>query len=127
MGCANLTSITLPDTVTSIGNQAFRNSGITSITIPDGVTRIRPGTFRSPNLTSITIPSNISSIENYAFANANSLTTVISLATAAPTLGTLPFYQVPATTITVPKGSTASYVTAGADGKYGGLEIVEAS
>ena len=33
-GCSNCTSITLPDTVTSIGHDAFRNSGITSFTMP---------------------------------------------------------------------------------------------
>lgn len=33
-GCSNCTSVTLPDTTTSIGHDAFRNSGITSFTVP---------------------------------------------------------------------------------------------
>ena len=38
--CTSLTSITIPNSMTSIGRDAFRNSGITSITIPRSVTSI---------------------------------------------------------------------------------------
>ena len=57
-GCTRLTSVTIPDTVTSIGNYAFRNcTGLTEITIPDGVTSIGEGAFAGCNgLTRITIP-----------------------------------------------------------------------
>ncbi|MFL2480011.1 MAG: leucine-rich repeat domain-containing protein [Verrucomicrobiales bacterium] len=44
--CSNLTSITIPDSVTSIGSSAFeRCSNLTSITIPDGVTSIGGSAF----------------------------------------------------------------------------------
>jgi hypothetical protein len=40
-GCSGLTSITIPDSVTSIGQYAFYKCvGLTSITIPDSVTSI---------------------------------------------------------------------------------------
>ncbi|MCM1437842.1 MAG: leucine-rich repeat protein [Roseburia sp.] len=57
-GCSGLTSITIPNSVTSIGAGAFRNcSGLTSITIPDSVTDIGCGAFEGcSNLTSITLP-----------------------------------------------------------------------
>ena len=39
--CSNLTSITIPSSVTSIGSSAFSGcSGLTSVTIPEGVTSI---------------------------------------------------------------------------------------
>ena len=45
--CSGLTSVTLPDSVTSIGDYAFSGcSGLTSITIPDSITSIGDYAFR---------------------------------------------------------------------------------
>ena len=46
----NLTSITIPDSVTSIGSDAFRQTGLTSITIPSSVTSIGRMAFASNSL-----------------------------------------------------------------------------
>ena len=52
--CGNLTGVNIPNTVTSIGQWAFCQSGITSITLPEGVTEIGPIAFGvCPNLTSV--------------------------------------------------------------------------
>jgi hypothetical protein len=68
-GCSSLTSITIPSSVTSIGNYAFCNcSSLMNITIQDGVTSIGEYAFAyCSNLISITIPSGMKSIGNYAF------------------------------------------------------------
>ncbi|MBR2333397.1 MAG: leucine-rich repeat domain-containing protein, partial [Rikenellaceae bacterium] len=46
-GCKGLTSITIPDGVTEIGELAFSGcTGLTSITIPDSVTSIGENAFK---------------------------------------------------------------------------------
>ena len=55
-GCISLTSVVIPDSVTSIGNYAFYGcSSLTSIVIPDSVTTIGWGAFSNcTSLTSVT-------------------------------------------------------------------------
>ena len=76
--CSMLTSITLGDSVTSIGGIAFSNcTGLTSVTIGDGVTSIGNSAFaRCTSLTSITIPDSVTSIGQYAFDKCTSLRSV---------------------------------------------------
>ena len=75
-GCTSLTSITIPDSVTSIGGRAFDGcTSLTSITIPDSVTSIGELAFNNcTSLTSISIPDSVTSIIWYAFENCTSLT-----------------------------------------------------
>ena len=77
-GCTSLASITIPNSVTSIG-QAFRDCGsLTSITISDSVTSIGSYTFwYCDSLTSITIPDSVTSIGKNAFYKCVSLTSII--------------------------------------------------
>ena len=77
-GCSSLTSVTIPDSVTSIGGYAFFGcSSLTSVTIGNGVTSIGDYAFSGcSSLTSVTIGNSVTSIGNYAFENCSSLTSV---------------------------------------------------
>jgi len=54
-GCTSLTSITIPNSVTSIGEYAFYESGLTSVTIPNSVTSIGSAAFADCPLTAINV------------------------------------------------------------------------
>ena len=76
--CSSLTSITIPNSVTSIGASAFSNcKTLTQITIPDSVTSISGFAFTSCGFTQITLPNNLKSIEDSLFTSCKSLTEVI--------------------------------------------------
>ena len=72
---AELTSYTIPNSVTSIGVDVFWNcSSLTSITIPDSVTWIEGSAFAGcSNLTSITIPNSVRSIGRSVFVGCTNL------------------------------------------------------
>jgi hypothetical protein len=57
----SLTSVTIPNRVTSIGNFAFRDTNLSSVTIPDSVTSIGNNAFRDTNLSSVTFQGKIAS------------------------------------------------------------------
>ena len=66
----NLTTITLPNSIISIGEYAFfQCTSLASVVIPDSVTEIEMHAFEyCSNLTTITIPNNLISIGVEAFA-----------------------------------------------------------
>ena len=87
-GCSGLTSITLPNGLTSIGYGAFNNcSGLTNVTIGNSVTSIGDRAFSGcSSLTSITIPNSVTSIGDSAFLLCSNLDTIRVKADNPPTI-----------------------------------------
>ena len=72
-----LVSVTIPNTVTSIGEAAFLDCNITSITIPNSVTSIEGWAFGGcTNLASVIIPNSVTTIGEQAFSDCRSLTSI---------------------------------------------------
>jgi hypothetical protein len=69
-GITDLTSVTIPSTVTMIGENAFADGGLISITIPYGVTNIGFGAFLGcESLTHAIIPESVTTIGQAAFGD----------------------------------------------------------
>jgi hypothetical protein len=74
----SLKAVTIPKSVTSIGDCAFSRCGFMSITIPSSVKSIGEEAFEScGNLTSITIPGSVKTISKKAFSGCIALESVI--------------------------------------------------
>ena len=107
--CTSLTSVTIPDGVTSIGEDAFRNcTSLTSVTIPDSVTRIGERAFYyCTSLTSVTIPDSVTSIGEFAFSGCTSLTSV-TIPDSVTSIGGWAFYECTSlTSVTIPDSVTS--------------------
>ncbi len=79
-GTSSLTSIVIPNSVTNIGSSAFQNSGLETVIFEDNssLTNIGTSVFAGNfNLTSIVIPNSVTSIGNSAFSGATSLTSIV--------------------------------------------------
>ena len=78
-GCSRLTSINIPDSVTSIAHDAFEGCGLTNVIIPDSVTSIEDGVFGDCyGLVSVMIPDSVTNIDSDAFYACHSLTNKIN-------------------------------------------------
>ena len=75
----NIVDVEIPDSVTSIGSQAFQNCGnLKSIVIPDSVTDLGYGAFHScGKLESVTIRGRVNIIDDRAFESCISLKSII--------------------------------------------------
>ena len=130
-GCKNLETVTLPDTLLSIGYSAFSYSRLNSINIPDSVTDIGSYAFYSCSilddisisnsitsisdgmfgkcgwLNSVSIPNGVTSIGDSAFSGCTDLTD-ITIPDSVTSIGKSAFYKCESLTeITIPKNVTS--------------------
>ena len=113
--CDGLGTITLPETLTYIDTNAFGNSNITSIEIPQDVTTINDNAFFGcSNLTAITLPENIATIGDKAFSNCTDLSYIYCCSTTPPTIekNTFDQEQYAWADLNVPQGCIDTYATA---------------
>ena len=106
-GCSILTSVNIPDSVTTIGNSAFHScDSLTSVTIPDSVTEIGSSAFiYCRSLTSVNIPDSVTTIGEEAFYWCTSLTSV-TIGDSVTTIGDLAFYSCKSLTSVYCKATT---------------------
>ncbi|AKB27733.1 Chitin binding protein [Methanosarcina siciliae T4/M] len=105
-GCTALTSVTIPGSVTTIGNSVFRGcTALTSVTIPDSITSITSYAFYGcTNLTSVTIPNSVTTIGDYAFRDCTALTSA-TIGNGVTSLGRYVFRECTALTSVVFMGN----------------------
>ena len=109
--CTNLEYMTMPNSVTSIGSSAFYGcSSLTSINIPGGVTRIWSDAFEGcSSLTSINISDGVTEIDSDAFKGCSSLTS-ITIPDSVTSIGYDAFEDCSSlTSINIPDGVTELY------------------
>jgi hypothetical protein len=76
-GCAVLTSINLPSTVTKIGSYAFSDSNLNSVTLPPALIEIGPGAFNGTQIAALSIPASATTFSSVGtFTSMSNLTTV---------------------------------------------------
>ncbi len=87
-------SIAIPDSVTSIGKEAFMNCGIRSVTFGKGIETIGEAAFYDcKKISSLVIPGSVKTIEKEAFMG-TSLTS-LTLNEGVETIGDMAFYYFP--------------------------------
>lgn len=89
--CVGLSSVIIPNSVTTIGRLAFAGcTGLTAMTIPSSVTTIDGAFVGCDNLIAVSLPNSITSIDG-AFAGCSNLT-LVNIPTSVTSIGFMTFY-----------------------------------
>ena len=107
INCDQITSVTIPNSVTSIGRYSFLGcTSLTSVIIPNSVTTIEEYAFSRSGLTSVTIPNSVTTIERSTFERCSSLASV-TIPNSVTTIGRCAFEDCNAlTSITIANSVT---------------------
>jgi len=100
----SLKSVTIPNTVTSIGEEAFSQNKLNSVIIPNSVTYIGDRAFSQNKLTSVIIPNSVTRIGDWAFS-INKLNSVI-ISNSVTHVGDGAFSRNKLTSIIIPNSVT---------------------
>ena len=101
--CSGLTSVEIPNSVTSIGEYAFLGCGLTTVEIPSNVTNIAWGTFQGCELASVVIHNGVKSIGDGAFNSCHDLT-YVEIPESVTSIGEAAFYACGLTSLVIPNG-----------------------
>ncbi len=107
----NMKTVVIPDSVTSIGEQAFEScKNLIELKLPNNIKTLETRVFSSCYaLKSITIPASVIEIKEFAFYYSTGLESIIFLSTTPPTIGQSAFSGTVLKTIYVPIGSESQY------------------
>ena len=106
--CKSMTSVNIPNSVTSIEYDAFRGcSGLLSVNIPNSVTTLDRAVFNDcEKLPSITIPQSITTIPGFTFSGCKAFTS-ITIPNTVTTIGDYAFQVCDGlTSVTIPSSVT---------------------
>ena len=105
--CNKLTSITIPEGVSTIGSNCFANcTELTTVSLPQSLTAIGSHCFTScSKLASINIPNDVTSLDIHTFSYCSALKTVTGCL-GVTSVGTSCFYFTPVSSINLPKCTT---------------------
>ena len=109
-GCQSLKTIKIPSKVTAIPDRCFVScSSLENVTIPEGVTTLGLYAFSNCRFKTLTLPSTITKIDDGVFSHNNNLRTITCNAVTPPMLGNNVFYYSATSSVKVPLQSIAAY------------------
>ena len=119
-GNRTIIDVTIPDSVTSIGEYAFSQSYLENVNIPNTVTSIGAHAFSGTYITDLVIPDSLESISEYTFNNCKWLTNV-TLPVSIKSIGDTAFESCPKLTNVKYAGSLADWCSISIDRGNGPL------